>query len=114
MIATHIEIAATARARRIGLLNRDRLEPGHALFIPARAWIPFMAIHTFGMKFPIDVLFLNKYYKVIHSCTMPPNRIELAWGARVVLETCAGTIDCSRTQEGDALIFQENSLPEEK
>lgn len=110
IITTHVEIATTAHARRIGLLKHDRLEPGHALGIPARAWIPFMAIHTFGMKFSIDVLFLDKHNKVIHSCTMPPNRIAWTWDARMVLETAIGTIDQSRTQRGDTIEFQANCL----
>ena len=110
IIATHVQVATTAHARRIGLLKHDRLEPGQALGIPARAWIPLMAIHTFGMKFPIDVVFLDKHNRVIRSCTMPPNRIELAWGARMVVEIAAGTIDQSRTQSGDAVEFQVNSL----
>lgn len=110
IIATHVQIATTADARRIGLLKHDRLETGHALGIPARVWMPFIAIHTFGMKFPIDVLFLDKHNMVIRSCTMPPNRIAWAWGARMVLETAVGTIDQSRTQSGDAVEFQVNSL----
>ncbi len=109
IIATNVKIATTAHARRIGLLNHERLEPGHALAIPARAWIPFIAIHTFGMKFPIDVLFLDKHNIVIRSCTMPPNRIELAWGARMVLESAVGTIEQSRTQRGDVIEFQGNA-----
>lgn len=108
IIATHVQIATTARVRRIGLLEHDRLETGHALGIPARAWIPFIAIHTFGIKFPIDVLFLDKCNRVIRYCTMLPNRIAWAWGARMVLETAIGTIDQSRTQRGDAIELQVN------
>ncbi len=110
LIATHVEIATTAHARRIGLLKHERLEPGHALAIPVRVWMPFMAIHTFGMRFPIDVLFLDKNTQVIRSCTMPPNRIAGAWGARMVVETAVGTIEQSRTQRGDAIEFQVNPL----
>lgn len=110
IIATHVQIATTAHARRIGLLKHERLEPRHALAIPARAWIPLMAIHTIGMKFPIDVLFLDKHNRVIRSCTLPPNRIAWAGGARMVLETAVGTIDQSRTQRGDVIEFRENTL----
>lgn len=113
VVATRMELARTARARRVGLLKYERLEPGHALGIRARKGIPFIAIHTFGMKFPIDVLFLDKHNKVIRCFTMPPNRIAWARGARMVLETSAGAIDHSRTHEGDAIKFQESSFPEE-
>ena len=110
VVATRMELARTARARRVGLLKYKRLEPGHALGIRARKSIPFIAIHTFGMKFPIDVLFLDKRNTVIRSCTMPPNRIAWAWGARMVLETAVGTIDQSRTQSGDEIELQADSL----
>ena len=106
LIASHVEIATTAHARRIGLLKHDRLETGHALCIPARAWIPFIAIHTFGMKFPIDVLFLDKHNQVIRCCTLPQNRIAWAWGARMVLETAIGAIEYSRTSHSDRIEFQ--------
>ncbi len=112
LIATHIILATTTYARRIGLLKHDELEPGHALCIPARKGIPFMAIHTIGMKFPIDVLFLDKHNQVIRSCTIPPYRIAWVWGVRMVLETAVGTIEQTRTQEGDAIEFQEKPLPE--
>lgn len=113
VVATRMELARTARARRVGLLKYKRLEPGHALGIRARKSIPFIAIHTFGMKFPIDVLFLDKNNHIIRTGTIHPNRIAWAFGARMVLETSAGTIDQSRTHEGDAIKFQESSCPEE-
>ena len=108
-IATRIHIAKTARERRVGLLKHTHLEIGEGILIPARSWLPLIAIHTFGMKFPIDVLFLYRNNQVIRCCTMPPNRIAWAWGARMVLETAVGTIDQSRTQRGDVIEFQVNS-----
>lgn len=112
VVATRMELARTARARRVGLLKYKRLEPGHALGIRARKSIPFIAIHTFGMKFPIDVLFLDNHNQVIRSCTLLPNRIAWAWGARMVVETAVGTIDQSQTHKGDAIKFQEKPLTE--
>lgn len=110
LIGTRIDLANTTSSRRVGLLNHECLEIGHGLLISGRKWLPLMAIHTFGMKFPIDVLFLDQHNKVIRSCTMPPNRIAWAWGARMVLESAVGTIDQSRTQEGDAIEFQVNAV----
>ncbi len=102
-IGTHVELAITTHARRIGLLKYEQLEPGHGLGIPARNWLSFMAIHTIGMKFPIEVLFLDRNNKVIRHCTLPPNRIAWAQGARMVLETAVGMIDDSGTREGDTI-----------
>lgn len=110
MIGTQVELAKTAYTRRVGLLKHEYLEMGHGLLIIGRRWLPLMAIHTFRMKFPIDVFFLDKHSKVIRSCTMPPNRIAWAWGARMVVETAVGTIDLSRTQNGDTIECKVNPL----
>lgn len=69
--------ANTVCARRIGPLNRERLETGGGLGIPGSNWLPFMAIHTIGMKFTIDVFFVDPNYRVLGLCTVPPDRV--AW-----------------------------------
>lgn len=103
MIATHVDLADTPQARRIGLLKHERLELGHGLFIPARSWVPFMAIHTIGMKFSIDVFFLDEHQCVTRLDTIQPNRVVWVRGARGVLETSAGTLAASRTRVGDRI-----------
>lgn len=108
VIATHVELATTAHARRVGLLKYERLQPEYGLAFPARVWIPLMAIHTFGMRFPIDVLFLDRNNKVILHCTLPPDRIAWAWGARMVIEVSIGMIVHSGTCEGDTIAFQDD------
>jgi uncharacterized membrane protein (UPF0127 family) len=108
IIGTRIAIADTAQARRVGLLNHVRLETGHGLLIPGRSWIPFMAIHTIRMKFPIDVFFLDKNKRVLGLCTLPPNRVAWAMRAQWVLETTEGTISISGSQLGDEIILTIN------
>ena len=49
-LAEYVRLADTPRSRRVGLLKRDKLDPGEGLWI-----YPTQAIHTFGMRFSIDV-----------------------------------------------------------
>lgn len=75
------------RAR--GLLGRAELPAGHGLLIN-----PCSAIHTLGMRFPIDVVFLNAQGRVVSlHRAVPPNRplIRGGRGAVAALELPAGT-----------------------
>lgn len=108
LIATRVELADTAQARRVGLLNHDRLELGQGLLIPGRHWIPLMAIHTIRMKFPIGVFFLDQRKRVLALCTLAPNRIAWCIGAQCVLETAQGTIAISGSRLGDEVILTSN------
>ncbi|GAA0306757.1 DUF192 domain-containing protein [Streptomyces polychromogenes] len=81
-----LEIAASYRARTRGLLGRDGIE-GAMLLTPAAS------VHTFHMRFPIDVAYLDRRLRVIALTTMPPGRLGLPRPrARHVLEAEAGTM----------------------
>lgn len=71
----------------------------------AGLWIaPCEAIHTMGMKIPIDVLFLSKSYEVRKiSAGLPPWRFSVCLRAHSVLELASGTLKSSGTQAGDQL-----------
>lgn len=103
-IAQHVQHAISLWARSRGLLGRDRLEPGNALLIE-----PCSGIHTFGMSFPIDAIFLNKEGRVVHLIQdMRPMRLSrYLFHARSVLEVPSGTIRETGTQLGDSLAFEE-------
>jgi len=95
-------VADDSRSRRTGLLKHERLEPGEGLWIA-----PCEAVHTFGMKFPIDVLFLDRKKRVRKiRAAMPPWRIAACFFARSVLELPAGVSAASHTQPGDQLRFE--------
>ncbi|MCX6590258.1 MAG: DUF192 domain-containing protein [Acidobacteria bacterium] len=101
-LADRAAVANTSRLRRTGLLQHERLEPGDGLWI-----VPCEAVHTFGMKFEIDVLFLNKKKQVLkirHS--MPRRRMSLLLWAHSVLELPAGTAAQTGTMRGDQLEFE--------
>jgi len=82
------------------------LQPGDGLWIA-----PCEAIHTLGMKWPIDAIFIDKSYRVRKvSPNLPPWRIAICWRAASVLELPTGTLLQSGTQIGDILAFHLNSL----
>ncbi len=100
-LATRTRIAGTSAARRRGLLATDSLRLGDGLLIA-----PCEAIHTFGMKWPIDAIFLDQKYRVRKVATrLPPWRIAVCWRATSVLELPAGVLLASGTQVGDELAF---------
>ncbi len=101
VLAEFAEIADRSAARRKGLLGRASLPAGHALYI-----VPCAGVHSWGMKFPIDVLYLDRKRKVrkLHSA-MTPWRLSICLFAHAVLELPAGTIAGTRTQAGDQLGF---------
>ncbi len=81
-----LELALSARARRRGLLGRGGIE-GALLLSPASS------VHTFGMRFAIDVAYLDRDSRVLAVRTMPPGRVGLPRPrARHVLEAEAGAM----------------------
>ena len=83
-VTVPLEIAASYRARTRGLLGRDGID-GAILLSPANN------VHTFRMRFPIDVAYLDRKLTVIAVHTMPPNRLSrIRLRARHVLESEAG------------------------
>ncbi len=99
MLADSAGVADTSKTRRIGLLRHDSLPPGQGLWI-----VPCEAIHTFGMKFPIDVIFLSKQRKVLKvRSNMPRRRMSFCLRAKSVLELPVGVIEASGTRPGDFL-----------
>lgn len=96
-----IGIANTSRQRRRGLLKHNTLKPGEGLWIA-----PCESVHTFGMKFPIDIIYLNRKRKVLKvRRNMVRRRISACLRAHSVLELPAGMSDETRTEPGDQLEF---------
>lgn len=87
-------------ARLRGLIGYRPLEPGQGLLIEPCRWI-----HTFLMRYPIDVIFVDQEWRVIGlTQRMAPNRIgPLVLKAALIIELPAGTIACTRTTLGDQL-----------
>lgn len=102
MLADRADIAGTSAKRRTGLLKHSSLEPGEGLWIA-----PCESVHTFGMKFTIDVVFLSRQKKVVKvRPAMVKGRIAFSFRAYSVLELPAGTLEETGTVAGDQLEFE--------
>src|SRR5476651_1748824 len=91
-------IADTFLTRLVGLLRHKGLEPGDGLWI-----IPCNSIHSIGMQFDFDAIFLDKDLRVVHLVhEMKPTRIsKMVFAAHSVLELPAGLISQTSTEVGD-------------
>ena len=97
IVATNVAVADTRATRAVGLLARDGLNPGEALWI-----VPSRGVHTCGMKFAIDVIALDETGTVIDCVSnLKPWRLRLPRrGTAGVLELPAGTLQASGTAVG--------------
>jgi len=101
-LADRAQIADTSKTRKTGLLKHETFERGDGLWIT-----PCEGVHTVGMKFPIDVLFLDKKRKVVKiRATMPRWRLAACLFAHSVLELPSGTAAATQTTPGDQLEFE--------
>jgi uncharacterized membrane protein (UPF0127 family) len=98
-LADRADIADTSAKRRTGLLKHAALAPGEGLWI-----VPCEGVHTFAMKFTIDVVFLNRKRKILKiRPNMVRRRIAVSLMAHSVLELPAGTLEQTGTERGDQL-----------
>jgi hypothetical protein len=106
ILATHLEIAGSGSTRRKGLLGRDGLAPGEGLWI-----VPCESVHTFFMRFPIDLVYLDRENRIrkVRSA-VGAWRMSACFSAHSVLELPAGTVRDTATQCGDVLEFAPASL----
>ena len=104
IVACPVEWAGTSAQRRRGLLGRDGLDPEEGMYLAPCGWI-----HTFRMRFPIDVAFLARDGRVLalhHN--LKPNRVsKMVLRAQGVLELSAGRLRATDTHVGDIIQFRE-------
>ena len=100
LVGESIRVADTELTRIVGLLGERELLPGDGLLI-----VPSQGVHTVGMRFAIDVVFLDNAWKVIAiRRDLRPFRVtRLFWKAAAVLELRSGAVDSSRTLVGEEL-----------
>jgi uncharacterized protein len=102
-LATDAERATSFIARGRGLMLRSTFPEGSALVID-----PCSSIHMFFMRFPIDVLYLDREDRVVRvqegikPWRLGPLRTR---GARYVIEFPAGTLARTNTRAGDKIVF---------
>lgn len=101
-IATTVLTAFDSASRRTGLLKRDHLPPQTALIIA-----PCSGVHTFGMRFTIDVAFVTREGRIVKiRRQMPRRRMAFALGAFAVIEMAAGALDGAGVREGDTVALE--------
>lgn len=101
-VAEHVFVAGTSSARRKGLRGVARLGEGVGLWIA-----PCEAIHTFGMRMPIDAIFMDSQFFIRKlRANLPPRRISACLSAASVLELEAGTVARTGASVGHRLHFE--------
>ena len=99
IVAQTLLTAFDSASRRKGLLDHDSLPDQSAMIIA-----PTSAIHTFAMRFAIDVMFVSKDGRVLKVRRhVKPRRLAAAWRAFAVVELAAGAAERSDTRPGDQL-----------
>jgi uncharacterized membrane protein (UPF0127 family) len=99
----NVEVAAAWRDRLRGLLGRDALGPDAALLIERCG-----SVHTVGMRFALDLVFVDRAWRVTRIVRgVPPGRL-MVWGglrAARVLEAEAARVDLACLKQGDTLVW---------
>lgn len=99
-----VESALSLGSRMRGLLGRKKLESGHALHIK-----PCSSIHTWGMQFTLDLIFIDREYHVVNIIRdVAPGRMVLGGKhAASVIELESGWFDWERLSVGDEVNIKE-------
>jgi uncharacterized membrane protein (UPF0127 family) len=103
-LAGRATLADSFWRRLRGLLGRDGLEHGEGLVI-----VPCNSVHMLGMRFPLDVLHLDKSGTVVRALpNLRPGRFgPMVWGSHMAVELPAGTIAASGTVPGDRVSIED-------
>jgi len=98
-VALEVDVAATRATRRRGLLGRESLGATEGLLLT-----PCKAVHTVGMRFPIDVIFIDRDGRAVRIVpALAPWRIAMSARAKAVIELAAGTAAAADIRIGDML-----------
>ena len=103
LLGDKVRTAQTFLSRLAGLLGTAAIAEGEGLWI-----VPCRTVHTLGMRYPIDVAFLDARGIVVGILEgLPPNRVGRVFrAARGALELRAGTFAATGTMPGDLLEFE--------
>lgn len=98
LISDKVEVAKTFWTRTCGLIPRKEILKGESLMIE-----PCCSVHTFFMRFPIDIIFVDRENKVIalYENVGRNKALPIHPGAKYVIELCAGEISALNVEKGD-------------
>ena len=110
-VARRVRMACSFQSRCVGLLSRRAIPQEEGLLL-----MPGGSIHTLGMRFTIDVVFLNRQMRIVGLAErVPPWRIRVApRGTGRVLELAAGQIAATRLTTGTYLIVDTPAEPTDR
>lgn len=99
-LATKVDVAGTFGRRFLGLMGRAVLVPGAGLLLT-----PCSSVHTWFMRFPIDLVYLDAGWRVLHTVeALAPFRLgPYVRGTRHVLELPAHRLRVTGTVPGNIL-----------
>jgi uncharacterized membrane protein (UPF0127 family) len=107
IVASSLLTAFDSKSRRTGLLKHAGLDGREALIIA-----PSNAIHTWFMRFPIDVAFVTRDGKIVKICEcLGPWRMAFGWKGFAVIEFAGGALTRSGTRVGDRLTVVRRDQP---
>jgi uncharacterized protein len=109
ILCPYLEEANTAVARGKGLMGRAELARGEGMLIGCGPLLPLIWVHTFFMRFPIDLVFLDRFDRIIRIMpSVKPWRLTApVFGAHGVLEIKAGAAARNSSRAGDQIRFEE-------
>ena len=107
VVAATVVAAFDSASRRKGLLGLTSMPPGSAIIIA-----PTSAIHTWFMRFEIDVAFVDRDGRVVKTRhSLRPWRVFGALRAFAAIELPAGTLASSGVKPGDTLLMESEAQP---
>ena len=105
VVARQVTVAKRRLERAVGLLTRDHLDAGDGLLI-----VPCRGVHTWFMRFTIDILVLNSVGRVVDAVAgLRPWRMRFPKeGSYSVLELPEGTLLASHTEIGHRILLEKS------
>jgi uncharacterized membrane protein (UPF0127 family) len=108
VLAERLEVPRTFVGRALGLMFRQELADREGMWIS-----PCNGIHMFGVRFPIDAVFLDRRLRVVRVCSdlRPWRVVPLVLGAHSVLELPARTVAGLALERGEPLLIEPTPRP---
>lgn len=102
IIAQRVALAERSEVRRTGLLGKNSLHPDEGIYLVPCEWL-----HTFGMRFSIDVAFISNKGLVlaVHHGLKPKRLSKIVLRAEGALELSPGRLRSTNTEKGDTVRF---------
>lgn len=97
----HVRMANTWYSRLRGLLGRPALQSSEALVLK-----PCSAVHGFGLKYKIDVAFIDRSGLILRCAELKQNSLIASWRAHAVVEMANGTIERLGLKQGQQLTIE--------